>query len=130
MGTKAQGNKGYQRAVPFSATSNNNGRNNYPGWLSQFVVFALNFVKHPNMVGWMLPSSPFVVDEVLKQIDWPNARVIVEYGPGVGTFTGEVLRRMHPDATLIALEINPEFFDFLKRSLRDPRLRLIQESAT
>src|SRR2546427_10813015 len=121
MGTKAQGNKGYQRAVPFSATSNNNGRNNYPGWLSQFVVFALNFVKHPNMVGWMLPSSPFVVDDVLKQVDWDNARVIVEYGPGVGTFTTKVLERMRPDATLVALEINSDFIRYLNQSVHDPR---------
>jgi phospholipid N-methyltransferase len=82
------------------------------------------------MVGWMLPSSPFVVAEVLKQIDWANAKVIVEYGPGIGSFTGEVLRRMRPDASLVALEINPEFLGFLKQSLRDPRLHLVQESAT
>ena len=100
------------------------------GTTSPFFLFARNFLRHPNMVGWMLPSSPFVVDEVLKQIDWPNAKVIVEYGPGVGTFTRELLRRMHPDAALIALEINPEFYGFLKQSLRDPRLHLVQESAT
>ena len=81
------------------------------------------------MVGWMLPSSPFVVDEVLKQVDWQRARVVVEYGPGVGTFTTKLLERMRPDATLIALELNPEFFQFLKGSLRDPRLRLVQCSA-
>src|SRR5258705_5203082 len=96
---------------------------------SQLLLFARNFVKHPNMVGWMLPSSPFVVDSVLKQVDWEAARVIVEYGPGVGTFTTSVLERMRPDATLIALETNPEFFQFLNGSFRDPRLRLVQESA-
>jgi phospholipid N-methyltransferase len=81
------------------------------------------------MVGWMLPSSPFVVDGVLKQVDWEKARVIVEYGPGVGTFTTKLLKRMRPDATLIALEINPDFFKFLGKSLRDPRFHLVQESA-
>ena len=100
------------------------------GRVSQLLLFARNFLKHPNMVGWMLPSSPFVVDSVLKQIDWQAARVIVEYGPGVGTFTTRVLERMHPEATLIALETNPEFVRFLNGSLRDPRLRLVQESAT
>jgi phospholipid N-methyltransferase len=85
---------------------------------------------HPKMVGSMLPSSPFLARQVLKQIDWEKARVIVEYGPGVGTFTREVLARMHPEATLIALELNNEFFGFLKGSLHDPRLRLIHESAT
>ncbi len=96
---------------------------------SQLFLFARNFLKHPNMVGWVLPSSPFLVDEVLKQIDWNQARVIVEYGPGVGSFTTKVLERMRPDAKLIALEINPEFFQFLNGSIQDPRLHLIQESA-
>src|SRR5438270_11122703 len=96
---------------------------------ARLLLFAKTFFKHPNMVGWMLPSSPFVVQEVLKQVDWDQARVIVEYGPGVGTFTAEVLARMHPEATLIALETNAEFFQFLSASLRDPRLRLIHESA-
>src|SRR6266704_6037495 len=99
------------------------------GRASQLFLFARNFVKHPNMVGWMLPSSPFVVDSVLKQVDWDKARVIVEYGPGVGTFTTKLLERMRPDATLIALEINPDFFKFLGKSLRDPRFHLVQESA-
>jgi len=100
------------------------------GRASQLLLFARNFLKHPNMVGWMLPSSPFVVDSVLKQIDWRTARVIVEYGPGVGTFTTRVLERMHPDATLIALETNPDFVQFLKSSVHDPRFRLVHESAT
>lgn len=82
------------------------------------------------MVGWVLPSSPFLVDEVLKRVDWERAKVIVEYGPGVGAFTTKVLQRMRPDATLIALEVNPEFFQFLNGSLRDSRLKLINESAT
>jgi len=101
----------------------------HPSRASQFFLFACNFVKHPNMVGWMLPSSPFVVDGVLKQVDWGKARVIVEYGPGVGTFTTKVLERMGPDTTLIALEINPDFYKFLGNSLRDPRFHLVQESA-
>ena len=72
------------------------------GWVSQFLLFAKGFLQHPNMVGWVLPSSPFLVDEVLKEVDWERARVIVEYGPGVGAFTTRVLQRMRPDATLIA----------------------------
>src|SRR5690349_6112275 len=121
MGKKEKG--------PRDSHSVNHVSTRHPSRASQFFLFACNFVKHPNMVGWMLPSSPFVVDSVLKQVDWDAARVIVEYGPGVGTFTSKVLERMHPDAKLIALETNPEFFKFLKRSLRDPRLRLVHESA-
>lgn len=121
MGKKEKG--------PCNNHSINSVSSKFPGRASQFFLFACNFIKHPNMVGWMLPSSPFVVDGVLKQVDWEKARVIVEYGPGVGTFTAKLLERMRPDATLIALEINPDFFKFLGKSFRDPRFHLVQESA-
>ncbi len=77
----------------------------------------------------MLPSSPFVVTQMLKKVDWKRARVIVEYGPGIGTFTTEILRKMRPDAHLIALEINGDFVQFLKSSVQDPRLQVIHSSA-
>lgn len=96
---------------------------------ANFLLFARNFLRHPSMVGWMLPSSPFLVDEVLRRIDWAQARTIVEYGPGAGAFTTRLLERMRPDAKLIALEINPGFFNFLNSSIQDPRLHLVQESA-
>jgi len=98
--------------------------------LTQALLFAWGFLRHPNMVGWCLPSSRFLVDEVLKQIDWNKAKVIVEYGPGVGAFTTRLLERMRPDATLIALEINPTYITHLQRTLNDPRLVLLGESAT
>lgn len=98
--------------------------------LSQAMLFARNFLRHPGMVGWVLPSSRFLVNEVLKQIDWNKARTIVEYGPGVGAFTKRVLERMRPDAKLVALELNPEFFKYLEASLTDPRLHLFNDSAT
>lgn len=93
------------------------------------MFFARNFLRHPNLVGWMLPSSPFVVAQVLKQVDWERARVIVEYGPGIGTFTKEILRRMRPDATLVALEVNADFVRFLHDFLPDPRLQVVHGSA-
>jgi len=95
----------------------------------QMFLFARNFLKYPNLVGWMLPSSSFVVAQVLKQIDWQQAKLIVEYGPGIGTFTREILRQMRPDATLLALEVNSDFVEHLRDSVRDPRMRLIHASA-
>ena len=47
------------------------------------VLFARNFLKHPSMLGWPLPSSRFLINELLKWVDWQKANVIVEYGPGV-----------------------------------------------
>ncbi len=98
-------------------------------WPMQLLLFAKNFAQHPNMIGWMFPSSRFVVEQVLRQIDWEQARVIVEFGPGLGTFTRDILERMHPDAKLIAFEINGEFCKYLNESLSDSRFILLHESA-
>ncbi|HTY49674.1 MAG TPA: hypothetical protein VMB48_08280 [Steroidobacteraceae bacterium] len=93
------------------------------------LLFALNFFRHPFMLGSIVPSSRFLVDQVLRPIDWQRARVIVEYGPGVGTITTEILRRMHPDARLVAIETNAAFVKFLGGQIGDPRLSLANESA-
>jgi len=55
--------------------------------------------------------------------------VIVEYGPGVGTFTGEILRRMRSDTQLVAIETNRDFVGFLNRTFPDPRLHVVLDSA-
>ncbi|MEW5744241.1 MAG: methyltransferase [Nitrospirota bacterium] len=81
------------------------------------------------MLGSLIPSSRFLVERLLREINWDQARVIVEYGPGVGTFTGEILRLMRRDALLIALETNPEFVTFLRCTFGDARLNVVHDSA-
>ena len=95
----------------------------------QLLLFGRNFIKHPKMLGSLIPSSRFLVNHLLAEVDWNRARVLLEYGPGVGTFTTEILRRMRPDAVLIALETNTDFVRFLTGRLRDDRLHVIHGSA-
>lgn len=92
-------------------------------------LFARNFLKYPSMLGSVIPSSRFLVKQLMMQIDWADARILVEFGPGVGTITREVLQRMRPDAVLLVIELNPEFVQFLQNSIRDPRLRVVHGSA-
>jgi len=96
---------------------------------TELLLFAGNFLRHPHMLGSIIPSSRFLVDQVLSPIDWQRARVIVEYGPGVGTLTGEILRRLHPEARLVVIETNKDFVRFLRTSFADPRLHVEHESA-
>jgi phospholipid N-methyltransferase len=92
-------------------------------------LFARNFFKHPSMLGSVVPSSRFLVKDLMGQIDWERARVLVEFGPGVGTITREVLKRMHPDAVMLVIELNEEFVEYLDETIRDPRLRVVHGSA-
>jgi phospholipid N-methyltransferase len=101
----------------------------YPTRTEQMLYFLRAYMKHPRMLGAMTPSSRFVVGEVLRKVDWEHAKVIVEYGPGVGTFTTEILKRMRADATLIAFELNNDFVRFLRQRYPDPRFHVVQGSA-
>jgi phospholipid N-methyltransferase len=81
------------------------------------------------MVGSIVPSSRFLVNAVLEAVDWSRVDVIVEYGPGVGTFTAEILQRMRADATLVVIETNLDFVKCLGDGLLDERLVIEHGSA-
>jgi phospholipid N-methyltransferase len=91
--------------------------------------FLRGFLKHPTMVGSIIPSSKRLVDRMLAPVDWDNTKLFVEYGPGVGTFTQHILDRMRPDATLIAIDTNPDFTAYLRSKIRDSRLIAVTGSA-
>jgi phospholipid N-methyltransferase len=91
--------------------------------------FLRGFIKHPVMVGAAVPSSKATVDKVLSKVDWSACKLFVEYGPGVGTFTEHVLNRLAPDATLIAIDTNPDFIRYLRGKFADNRLFPVTGSA-
>ena len=91
--------------------------------------FLRGFIKHPVMVGSIIPSSKATIDKMLAPVDWANCKLFVEYGPGVGTFTEHVLRRMAPDATLVAIDTNADFTRFLRGKFTDSRLFPVTGSA-
>ncbi len=94
-----------------------------------FIQFLRGFIKHPVMVGSVIPSSKALIDKMLGPVNWSECRLFVEYGPGVGTFTEHVLRRLPADATLIAIDTNADFTDYLNRKFRDSRLIAVTGSA-
>jgi phospholipid N-methyltransferase len=93
------------------------------------LLFARNFVRHPTMLGSVIPSSRVLVDRLLSRIDWSRVRVAVEYGPGIGTFTADILQRLPAEGRLLTIETNGDFVDYLHRELVDPRLLVEHGSA-
>jgi phospholipid N-methyltransferase len=91
--------------------------------------FLRGFIKHPVMVGSIIPSSAKLIAKMLGPVDWEATRLFVEYGPGVGTFTRPILDLLGPDARLIAIDTNAEFIDYLRADIDDPRLIAVTGSA-
>ena len=102
-------------------------------WLRRMLgpwgVFIQGFVQHPRMVASVIPSSRYTIARMLAPVDWQACRLFVEYGPGVGTFCGPVLERLRRDGTLIVIDTNPLFIDYLKRTIRDSRFIAVHGSA-
>jgi phospholipid N-methyltransferase len=101
-----------------------------PAKPSPWGLFFQGFLKHPVMVGAVLPSSSHVIRRMLAQVDWQRVKVFVEYGPGVGTFCQPVLDRLPADAQLISIDTNPDFIAYLNDTIRDSRFEAVLGSAT
>lgn len=92
-------------------------------------MFLKGFIKHPVMVGSIIPSSDTLIEHMLSRVDWAQCKLFVEYGPGVGTFTPHILKRLAPDATYLAIDLNPDFIDYLAETVTDNRFRAVLGSA-
>jgi len=54
-----------------------------------------------------------------------TARVVVEFGPGTGPMTSQLLEVLSCDARLYCFEINPHFVSYLERNFQDERLTVL-----
>ncbi len=92
-------------------------------------VFFNGFLKHPVMVGSIIPSSNRTIRKVLAPVDWANTDLFVEYGPGVGTFCKPVLDRLKPSARMLVIDLNEDFIKYLRDTVHDSRFTAVHGSA-
>jgi phosphatidylethanolamine/phosphatidyl-N-methylethanolamine N-methyltransferase len=88
--------------------------------------FLAQFLLRPTGVGAIAPSSRSLAAAMVESVDWAEAATVVEYGPGTGAFTGDIVGRLRPGAKFFAIEINPTFCEALRR--RFPHVRIYQQS--
>lgn len=79
-------------------------------------------VRDMKNVASLFPSSPFAVQSILKTFP-ERTHTVVEYGPGTGIVTREILKRLPPTGRVVAMEMNARFFPLLE-SFGDSRLQL------
>ena len=96
---------------------------------SPWGMFIRGFIKRPVMVGAVAYSSRRLVEHMISRCDWANCKLFVEYGPGVGTFCRPILEKLPADGMLIAIDTNPDFIDYLKQTIDDPRFVAVLGSA-
>ena len=96
-----------------------------PDWWN----FLNGFWRSPGAVGSITPSSAWLVQATLAASNVSQADTIVEFGPGTGVFTDEIIRQMKPDARLFVFEVDHDFCSRLQARISDSRVQIIEDSA-
>ena len=77
----------------------------------------------------VVPSSRYLVRAMVEPLRWKDVETAVELGPGTGAMTRELLDFLPRDSLLLAFEINPDFIRYLRGSIDDDRLQIVEAGA-
>ena len=84
------------------------------------IEFIYQFLNKPKTVGSITPSSGHLTKKILSFVDFTKeGLVLLEYGPGTGPFTSEIIKYLKPTDQLIVIELNPKFAADLKEKFKD-----------
>lgn len=89
------------------------------------VRFLKEFVTRPQEIGAIVPSSPALAREVVRSVDWDEVQVAVEYGPGLGAITREILTRTE-GKDFFVIELNEAYAERFQRTF--PHVPLYRDS--
>lgn len=96
--------------------------------LKHHFSYLQQFMASPRTVGTLAPSSGWLCQAMLNQIEWTQALSVAELGAADGVLTKRILGRMRADAQLDAYEIQTSFIHTLQQ-IDDSRLRVRAYSA-
>ena len=91
-------------------------------------TYIKTFFRDKNVAS-ITPTSSVGVKKVCSKINFAKSNLIIEYGPGTGVFTNYLLQKMKPSSRLILIELNTNFSSILKKTIQDPRVTIVNDSA-
>lgn len=91
------------------------------GIVQEFFRTAIRDFSH---IGALFPSSAFACRAVTSQVP-QGSKCIVEYGPGNGVITRELVARLNHQGKVIGVEINEAFARQLQQEMNEPRVEVV-----
>lgn len=88
--------------------------------------FVRESMRHPGRVGAVAPSTKRLAFHMVRWINWDSVNTVVEYGPGMGAFTEQILQCKRPDAEFFAVELHSQFATTLAK--RFPNVTVLEDS--
>ena len=87
--------------------------------LREIWTFFGGFVRHPFATGAVLPSSRSLAEALLRLGNIAPGSVVVEFGPGTGSCTTHLLRRVGARGKVIGFDTNVQFVEMLRKRFPD-----------
>lgn len=111
---KALSNNNIRRSPTFAAPADRKrrARNNS-------FIFIRRFLRHPWVVGSLLPSSPRLARAMLEGINLRPGEGILELGPGTGSFTDQIYRIIRDKRMYLGIEKEEAFVNLLRQRFPD-----------
>lgn len=89
------------------------------------VSFLKEFVTKPHEIGAIFPSSRELAKELVSGVNWGSVETVIEYGPGLGAITEELLQYTQ-DKDFFVIELNEAYANAFEK--RYPQVPLYRDS--
>ncbi|GAA4860041.1 class I SAM-dependent methyltransferase [Saccharopolyspora cebuensis] len=86
------------------------------GKFDEYRTFLTSAVHNPRMMGAATPTSPAVAAVVSQVVPTTGEPVVVELGPGTGSLSDGIHRRLPPGARHLGVELGAELATHLRRN--------------
>jgi len=83
--------------------------------------FFMTCLKSLKQAGTISPSSKYLIEKIVKDIDFREGQTIVEFGTGNGCITEVLLQNMQPHSKLHSFELNTNFWQFSQEKFKGNR---------
>jgi phosphatidylethanolamine/phosphatidyl-N-methylethanolamine N-methyltransferase len=85
--------------------------------------FLREFTRAPLTTAAIAPSSATLAEAMAAPVPEQGEPVVLELGPGTGSFTGVIQRKLHGRGRHVAVELNPEWTELLRS--RHPAVEVV-----
>jgi ornithine lipid N-methyltransferase len=95
--------------------------------MNDFTLFLGKFLTQGTAIASVVPSSRWLAQTTVRNIDWGQARALVEVGAGTGPITQVIARNAAACCRVVVIERDPDFARLLRERFQGrPNFDIVQ----
>jgi ornithine lipid N-methyltransferase len=95
--------------------------------MNDFTLFLGKFLRQGTAIASVAPSSRWLSETTVSNIDWATVDAVVELGAGTGPITRVIAQRARPECKVVVVECDHDFARLLRERFRDmPNFNIVE----